>query len=126
MKTAIQQLSETASKYPNGLFDVRTPDLINLNAVCEAMEEHASQQTAEKDREIERLQDELLKEMGLRAGLELMKERLQKELSDFKALVKQMREKSIQKNRALYASKVKRMETDLLDLETQVDKYLQE
>jgi flagellar biosynthesis/type III secretory pathway protein FliH len=122
MKTAIQQLSETASKYPNGLFDVRTPDLINLNAVCEAMEEHASQRTAEKDREIERLQDELLKEMGLRAGLELMKERLQKELSDFKALVKQMREKQeqrLKKPAIVWAEQV-------TDLETQVDKYLQE
>jgi hypothetical protein len=99
-------------------------------ATAKVAEEYASQQTAEKDREINHLKDSY---QTLDNYFDETKQRLQKELSDFKALVKQISSKKhrIQKIRRSWLTsetqnEVIILERELTDLETQVDKYLQE
>jgi molecular chaperone GrpE (heat shock protein) len=84
--------------------------------IFEMMDEHTSQQTAEKDREIKHLKDSY---QTLDNYFDETKQRLQKELSDFKALVKEKRQ--LEKT-GIPFDKVDRFK----ELGDQVDKYLQE
>jgi hypothetical protein len=79
--------------------------------IIKAMEEYASQQTAEATAL-------LLNSVSKEQFIEL-----QKELSDFKALVKKMRGMQSPKHGTITN---KKYEQQQFDLETQVDKYLQE
>jgi hypothetical protein len=98
-------------------------------ATAKVAEEYASEKTAEKDLEMATLRENVDRIRGqsldkirqievMVSEMENRNNELQKELSDFKALVKQMREKQINcgndKEELRY------------DLQSQVDKYLQE
>jgi hypothetical protein len=93
--------------------------------IIKAMEEYASQQTAELREENEKLEysqhavESHVKNLQRIADLEL-------ELSDFKALVKQMRDQRNHiVNRPIFSRAPESEYRKLQTLETQVDKYLE-
>lgn len=117
MKTALEILKANDQQPQSFVY--------NHNDILKAMEEYASQQTTELKEEVKASEEVIYELQRSTKRMQDDWDKLQKELSDFKALVKQMREKSKDHSNTLGKKRFTKL-CELRDLETKVDKYLQE